>query len=62
MPCMELKELEATYGAYAERRRVALPPIVERRTMLKGWLRTRAAYIMQVHRRSCAVCRIGSGS
>jgi hypothetical protein len=62
MPRMELKELEATCGAYAERRRVALPLIVERRTMPKGWLRARAAYVMQIHRRSCAVCRIGSGS
>jgi len=62
MPCVELKELEATCGAYAERRLVAVPPIVERRKMPNGWLRARAAYVIQVHRRNCGVCRIGSGS
>ncbi len=60
MPCTEMKELETGYSRYAERRNVALPPTSERRKVSTGRFRAdqaRAAYVMQVHRQNCTVCR-----
>ena len=57
MPCSEMKELEAAYNSFPERRSLAIAPRSERRKMPGGWLRVRAAYVMRVHRPNCAVCR-----
>jgi hypothetical protein len=60
MPCIEMKELEASFSRYAERRQKVVASPVERR---KGFdLRCRAtqarnAYLILVHRHNCAVCR-----
>jgi hypothetical protein len=52
-----MKELEAAYNNFPERRSLAIAPRSERRKMPAGWLRMRAAYVMRVHRQNCAVCR-----
>jgi len=57
MPCTEMKDLEAIHSRYGERRRTPGAPVSERRRMPTGWLQARAAYVMQVHRLNCAVCR-----
>ena len=41
MPCSELKELEASFKKYTERRNVAIPPERERRKELLGSRRLR---------------------
>jgi hypothetical protein len=60
MPCTEMKGLEAEYNSVAERRHVGAPPATDRRKMPTGWQRTRAAYVMQIHRQTCAICRFDS--
>jgi hypothetical protein len=60
MPCTEMRELEAAYNSFAERRHVAVKPTSNRRKMPTGWQRTRAAYVMQIHRQTCAICRFDS--
>jgi hypothetical protein len=58
MPCLEMKELETVCSKYEERRRVATPPSSERRNA-PGRYRAgeaRIAYLIQLHRQSCAVC------
>jgi hypothetical protein len=62
VPCTELNELEASYGALTERRRVAVTPIQDRRKLPKSWFQARAAYIIHLHRRNCVVCRIDLSS
>jgi hypothetical protein len=57
MPCTELKQLEATCRQ-VERRRVTLARESERRKLPPSWLKARAAYIMRVHRLTCASCRL----
>jgi hypothetical protein len=57
MPCSEMKKLEAAYNSFPDRRSLRIAPESERRKMPAGLLRTRAAYVMQIHRQNCAVCR-----
>jgi hypothetical protein len=59
MPCLEMKELEAICSRYEERRRVAISPSSERRYMPFGKYRAgqaRIAYLIRLHRQSCAAC------
>ena len=60
MPCTQMKELEAACNSFAERRSCAVVPTSERRKMPAGWVRMRAAFVMQVHRQNCAICRFDS--
>jgi hypothetical protein len=60
MPCTEMQELEAAYNSFAERRSVAVRPTSDRSKTRTGWARTRAAYVMQIHCQTCAICRFDS--
>jgi len=60
MPCTEMKELQASYDKYAERRHMAIRSEQERRKALLGSRRLgefRVAYLIQIHRRNCDMCR-----
>ena len=60
MPCTEMKELEANYSRFADRRHAAIPTKSERRKVSAGRLRAdqaRAAFVMLLHRQTCLVCR-----
>lgn len=60
MPCIEMKELQATCDKYTERRQVSSGPQQERRKGPSGSRslgQFRVAYLMQAHRISCDVCR-----
>jgi hypothetical protein len=60
MPCLEMKELQATCDKYAGRRHLSAGPQQERRKGPLGSRRLvqfRVAYLMQAHRASCEVCR-----
>jgi hypothetical protein len=59
MSCIHMRELEATYRNYAERRVLASHPTVERRV---SWGKhrlgqARMAYIMRKHLQNCSECR-----
>ncbi len=63
MPCIEMKELEASFTRYSDRRRTSIPRTFERRKVFAAWFRlgqARAAYIMQAHQRGCIACRCDS--
>jgi hypothetical protein len=60
MPCLKMKELQASCDKYAERRHIATGPEQERRKGLLGSRRLgqfRVAYLMQAHRINCDVCQ-----
>jgi hypothetical protein len=60
MPCMEMKELEASCSRYAERRLESILPKFERRRVSPGRHRlaqAQLAYLMQVHLQNCIECR-----
>jgi hypothetical protein len=60
MSCSEMKELEAGFTIYAERRQVVSLPRSERRMVSIGRDRAghaRMAYVMQMHRQNCHECR-----
>ena len=60
MPCMEMKELEASCSRYAERRLESIRPQFERRKVSPGRHRlaqAQLAYLMQVHLQNCIECR-----
>jgi hypothetical protein len=57
---MEMKELEAGYSRYAERRFESIMPKFERRKVSPGRHRlgqARMAYLMRVHLQNCIECR-----
>jgi hypothetical protein len=60
MPCMEMKELEASCSRYAERRLESVRPKFERRKVSPGRHRVaqaQMAYLIRVHLQNCAECR-----
>jgi hypothetical protein len=60
MPCMEMKELEASCNRYAERRQESILPKFERRKVSPGRHRlgqAQLAYLMRVHLQNCVECR-----
>jgi hypothetical protein len=60
MPCTELKELEAVWSSYAERRFATVSIDSERRKgSARGYMpgQARIAYLMQAHRQNCTKCR-----
>jgi hypothetical protein len=60
MPCLEMKELQASCDKYAERRHAATGPGRERRKAPVGSRRLgqfRVTYLIQAHRLNCDVCR-----
>jgi hypothetical protein len=60
VPCIQMKELEASCSRYAERRREMIPLSVERRKASPGKRRfgqAQMAYIIQMHLQNCSECR-----
>jgi hypothetical protein len=63
MPCMQMKELEASCSRYAERRTETILTESERRQARSAKLQigqAHMAYVMQQHAKSCSECRRGS--
>jgi len=61
MACPEMKELEASYAGFSDRRQVTSRPLHERRKASTGGPRAglaRLAYLMQMHRLNCPKCRV----
>lgn len=60
-PCAELKELELAFSQYAERRVNTIRVVHERRRQsdFVHWrtAQARAAYMIQMHRQSCPLCK-----
>lgn len=59
--CAELKELELAFNQYAERR-VKVVRVVHERRQSRNFVhwrtaQARAAYMIQMHRQTCAVCQ-----
>lgn len=62
--CLEMKELEAARSRYEERRRISIPPSLERRNTPSASYRAaqaRFAYLIQLHRQSCFACSQAEG-
>ena len=60
MPCMQMKELEASSSRYAERRSKKLLTKSERRQALSAKrqiAQAQMAYVMQQHAKNCSECR-----
>ena len=60
MPCIQMKELEASCSRYTERRRETIALNVERRKASPGKRRfgqAQMAYIMQMHLQNCGECK-----
>ena len=60
VPCIQMKELEASCSRYAERRWETIPLGVERRKASPQKHRfgqAQMAYIMQMHLQNCSECR-----
>jgi hypothetical protein len=60
MPCPEMKELEAFSKRFADRRLVSVPTELERRFgSVLGYraAQARLAYLIQMHRQNCSICR-----
>jgi hypothetical protein len=60
-PCTELKELELALSQYAERRVNVIKVIPDRRrdsdSVPRRTAQARIAYMIQLHRKNCALCR-----
>ena len=59
VPCMRMKELEASRARFAERRLKAIAPKSERRVVFSIKRRIRLAqtsYLMQMHLHDCVEC------
>jgi hypothetical protein len=60
MPCIQMKELQVSYVKYDERRLKSIPASSERRKGVSGKRlvgQAELAYIMRVHKQTCAECR-----
>ncbi len=60
MPCLQMKELEASCSKYAERRSETILTRSERRQSRSAKLQigqAQMAYVMQQHAKSCSECR-----
>jgi len=59
MSCIHLKELEATYSKYVERRVLTSRPTVERRASCgtHRFGQARMAFIIRKHLQTCIECR-----
>jgi hypothetical protein len=59
MPCLQMKELEASRDRYAERRHETVSPKLERREVVQGKRRlglAQSSYLLQLHLQNCAEC------
>jgi hypothetical protein len=60
MPCTEIKELEAGFERFGERRQRVCPTTTERRKDLGLGRRAsyaRQAFLVQMHRQNCRICK-----
>jgi hypothetical protein len=63
MPCLKMRELQASCEKYSERRHTATGPERERRKGPIGSRRLgqfRVSYLIQDHRMNCEVCLLDS--
>ncbi len=63
MPCMQMKELEASCSRYAERRSETILTESERRQARSAKFQigqAQMAYVMQQHAKNCSECRRGT--